>query len=355
MKALDLQENKAFRCAALSEFHSKSVSVGEFETDRHATPIGALQNHPSVVLRRILREPLLHFLVAGAVLFGLGKLLDRSTSASAQQNRIQVSAPEIRRLREVWRRQWGRAPDSLQMKHLIDDYIHEETMYREALASGLDKDDTIIRRRLVEKMEFLSQELVSAEPPENDLHEYFQRNQGKFEVPAEVAFSHIYFSTSKRGGATENDARRLLACLRAQRISQSQISQLGDTFMLQSEYPLQTEQQIKELFGDAFASKLFQLKPGTWAGPIRSSYGFHLARISQKLPSRLPELSEVRNQVLRDFKNQRLQTASEAFYERLRMRYRVEVDNAALSTAEPQQDLAPSGHGSQGAESPDVD
>jgi peptidyl-prolyl cis-trans isomerase C len=309
----------------------------------------------SVLLRRLFREPLFHFLVTGAVLLGVVTLFERLTNAHNSAYRIQVSAPEIQRLREVWIRQWGRAPDSRQMQNLIDDYVREEVMYREALASGLDKDDTIVRRRLVEKMEFLSQELASTPPSEKALQEYFEGNREKFQVPAEIAFSHIYFSSSKRSSTAEGDASRALARLSSERISTAQFSSIGDPFMLQNEYPLQTQQQIKELFGDEFAGKLFQLEPGAWAGPLRSGYGFHLVRILQKLPSRVPELAEVRGQVLTDFKNRRLQTASEAFYSQLRRRYEVGVDKAALAAAELQRDSSSGNSGSQGAMVPDVD
>jgi hypothetical protein len=241
------------------------------------------------------------------------------------------------------------------MQSLIDDYVREEVLYREALVSGLDKDDTIVRRRLVEKMEFLSQELASAAPSEKVLQEYFLENREKFRIPAEVAFSHIYFSTSKRGSTAEGDATRALVGLSSRQISVAPFSGMGDPFMLQNEYPLQTQQQVKELFGDEFAGKIFQLEPGAWAGPLRSGYGFHLVRVLQKLPSRVPELAEVRGQVLTDFKNRRLQTASEGFYSQLRRRYQVEVDKAALVAAESQRLPSSVSSGSQGAGVPDVD
>jgi peptidyl-prolyl cis-trans isomerase C len=306
-------------------------------------------------LQRLLREPLLHFLVAGTALFVLVTLFEHFTGADRNSVRIQVSAQEIQRLREVWIQQWGHAPNSRQLGNLIDDYVRDEILYREALASGLDKDDTIIRRRLVEKMEFLSQELASAPPSEKSLQEYFDANREKFRAPAQIAFSHIYFSTSKRGPAAQADASRALAAIGSQRISAAQFSSLGDPFMLQNEYPLQTQQQVKELFGDEFAAKLFQGDPGAWVGPIRSGYGFHLIRISQKVTSRIPELAEVRSQVLTDFKNRRLQTTSDAFYSRLRQHYQVEVDKAALSAVEAQQPSPPGNSGTQNATVPDVD
>jgi peptidyl-prolyl cis-trans isomerase C len=331
----------------------ETIGVARTGLNAHKCPVASRGR--SALLHRLFREPLFHFLVAGTVLLGVATLFERLTNANNNANRIQVSAPEIQRLREVWIRQWGRAPDSGQIQSLIDDYVREEVLYREALASGLDKDDTIVRRRLVEKMEFLSQELASAAPSEKALQEYFEGNREKFQVPAEIAFSHIYFSTSKRGSTAEVDASRALARLSSQRISAAQFSSIGDPFMLQNEYPLQTQQQVKELFGDEFAGKLFQLEPGAWAGPFRSSYGFHLVRILQKLPSRIPELAEVQSQVLTDFKNRRLQTASEAFYSQLRGRYQIEIDKAALAAAESQRSPSSVSSGSQGAMVQDVD
>src|ERR1700728_376277 len=164
----------------------ETIGVARTGLNAHKRPV-AIRGR-SALLHRLVREPLFHFLVAGTVLLGVATLFERLTNANNNPNRIQVSAPEIQRLREVWMRQWGRAPDSRQMQSLIDDYVREEGLYREALASGLDKDDTIVRRRLVEKMEFLSQELASAAPSENSLQEYFGANREKFRIPGEVAF-----------------------------------------------------------------------------------------------------------------------------------------------------------------------
>lgn len=309
----------------------------------------------SAMLRRLVREPLLHFLVAGTVLFGLATLFERLTNSSTNANRIQVSAPEIQRLREVWIRQWGRSPDPGQMESLINDYIRDEILYREALASGLDKDDTIIRRRLVEKMEFLSQELASATPSNKDLQEYFEQNRGTFQIPAQIAFTHIYFSTSRRGSAAKDDASRALARFSSHGIPSAQLSSLGDPFMLQNEYPLQTEQQVTELFGEEFARKIFQLEPGAWVGPFRSGYGFHLVRILQKLPSRVPELAEVQSQVLTDLRNHRLQTTSESFYAQLHRKYEIDVDKAAVSAMVAQRSSPSNNSGSSEGTVPDVD
>jgi hypothetical protein len=302
------------------------------------------------LVRKLAREPLAHFLLAGIVLFSAGTLFSR-VSGSAVPGRIHVSAAEIGRLRDVWSRQYGRTPDPAQLRNLVDEYVREEVFYREAIASGLDKDDTIIRRRVVEKMEFLSQEIASAPPSETEIQQYFQANRARFRVPAQIAFEHIYFSPTKRSGV-ESDARTALIELRAH---PNERARFGDGFMLQNEYPAQTQSEIKALFGDDFAANLFQVTPDQWEGPIRSSYGVHLVRVSQYVPARLPDLAEVRNQVLTEFKNERLQRASEAYYRQLRKKYQVDVDGQALAEAESQPAGKPVSHDAANANAPDED
>ncbi len=323
---------------------------------------GSSTPRPGVAwIKTALREPLVHFLLAGAALLALSSVF--GNTAGTTQNRIEVSAAEIDRLRELWTRQWGRAPDSKQLDNLVADYVREEIYYREARASGLDKDDTIVRRRLVEKMEFLSQEIASAEPTDAELEQYFAANRVKYTIPAEAGFTHIYFSTSRRGAAAFDDARNALSRLNSSALDAAESTKLaatlGDSFMLQSEYPPQTRDQIKDLFGDEFAAKVLDLEPGSWAGPIQSSYGWHLVRVTEHLPERQPALRDVRNQVAIDYKNQRLQSSSDNYYARLRQRYKVEIDQKALAAAKaaaPQPGAAQPAKGADdGGTPPDLD
>lgn len=313
-------------------------------------------------IRNLLREPLAHFLIAGAVILALSSLFGHSQLTGANDKRIVVSAAEIGRLREIWTRQWGHPPDAQQLDNLIRDYIREEIYYREALASGLDKGDTIIRRRLVEKMEFLSQELVSGDPSESELQRFFENNHQKYSLPAEVGFTHIYFSTSRRGTTALEDARAALARLTSSHLSSAEAASLaaalGDSFMLQMEYPPQTRDQIKNLFGDEFAAKVLDLEPGKWAGPIRSTYGWHLVRVTEHVTPREPTLDEVRNQVAIDYKNQRLQSASENYYARLRQGYRVKIDQGAVEAkakASKPDEVQPAGRPADGGTPTDLD
>ena len=285
---------------------------------------------------RLCREPLVHFLLAGAVLFGLSAALGESWGLGDRRNRIEVSAEKIRQLRETWAKRWNAEPDAEQLRGLIDEFIREEVLYREAIASGLDQDDVIVRRRLAQKVEFLAQSLASViDPSESELRQYFEQHREKYGIPAQVGFAHVYFSRSSRGSNAERAARNALSTLSSGGAAATQASQLGDRFMLQYEYPPQTHAQIRDLFGADFASQVFELPPDRWAGPVPSSYGVHVVFVRHQLPSRTPILDEVRSQVTRDFEDERLRAAADTYYQGLRQRFEIDVDEAALARREP--------------------
>ena len=282
--------------------------------------------------RKLAREPLMHFLIAGALLLGVSALL---RPPDTRQERISVSAAKIQQLRETWTRQWGDPPDAAQMRRLVEDFVQEEVFYREAIASGLDRDDTIVRRRLAQKVEFLAQGVAAAvEPTDSDLLRFFERYRQQYVVPAQVAFTHVYFSEFHRGIGAERAARDALVSVRAGKLSSASVSALGDTFMLQHDYPPETRDELRSLFGETFAARIFELPPGSWEGPIRSSYGIHLVRVSQAVPARVPDLEDVRAQVTMDFKAQHVRQVTDAYYEHVRKRYRVDVDEEALGTVQ---------------------
>ena len=162
----------------------------------------------------LLREPLVHFFLLGAGIFLLAALVGESDQD--QPDQIVVSPKQIDRLVETWQRTWQRPPTQAELEGLIEDHIREEILYREAIAMGLDRDDTIIRRRLRQKMEFLPQDLVEqAEPTDAELRNYLRENADVFQVEARVSFQHIYLNLERQGAAAEGNARRLLADLKA--------------------------------------------------------------------------------------------------------------------------------------------
>ena len=281
--------------------------------------------------QRLLREPLAHFLLAGIVLFGLSALFGESLGVNSNDTRIYVSAEKIQQLRETWNRQRGTPPTETQLHNLVEDFIREEILYREAIASGLDQDDTIVRRRLAQKVEFLSQSIASTvDPSDADLQQFFENNREKYIVPTQIAFSHVYFSSSRRGTRATDDARAVLAGLTSDQLSTADASGLGDRFMLQYDYPPQSREQIRDLFGVQFASQMFELPSGKWEGLVESSYGVHLVYIQQRILSRTPDLKEIHSQVVRDLNEQRIRTAANEYYHGLRSRFDIEIDEEAL-------------------------
>ena len=280
------------------------------------------------IRRRLSREPLVHFLIAGALLLGVSALVRPSDT---REERISVSVAQIQQLRETWTRQWGEAPDASQMRRLIDDFIREEIFYREAIRSGLDRDDTIVRRRLAQKVEFLAQGVAAAtEPADSELRDFFERNRHQYAIQEQVAFRHVYFSEFHRGPTAERAARQALVKVRSGTVSSDNLSALGDTSMLQRDYPPQKRETLRSLFGEPFATRIFELPQGSWHGPVRSTYGIHLVHVSQAVPSRLPDLDEVRDQVTLDFKAEHVRQVTDAYYDNVRKRYRIDLDDAAL-------------------------
>ncbi len=270
-----------------------------------------------------LREPLVHFFLLGAGIFLLATLAGESDQDQPEQ--IVVSVGQIDRLVKTWQRTWQRPPTQAELEGLVEDHIREEILYREALAMGLDRDDTIIRRRLRQKMEFLPQDLVEqVEPSDEELRTYLGENADAFQVEARVSFQHIYLNLERRGAAAEGDARRLLADLKANG-GPVEPAVLGDPILLPYDLESLWESEVAGMFGQEFASHLTEIEPGGWTGPVISGFGLHLVRVRERLPARMPELSEVRKAVERDWKFMRRQELDDQFFRTLKERYTIEV------------------------------
>ncbi|MBM3777487.1 MAG: peptidyl-prolyl cis-trans isomerase [Acidimicrobiia bacterium] len=281
------------------------------------------------LVRAALREPLVHFLVAGAFILAASAWLNPSED---RHNRIHVTADRIQQLHETWSTQWGEPPDEAQLRTLVEDFIREEVLYREALASGLDQNDSIIRRRLAQKIEFLAQGVTMTEPTDEELRAFFDQHRARYEIPAGVSFEHVFFGDANgKGSGRGASVGEILAGLRSGGVPAAKVRGLGDPFMLQLEYPLQTQTEVRNLFGVEFAERLFTLPVGEWAGPVRSAYGQHLVRVRESEDRRLPDLHEVRDQVATELKRQRAQALVDTYYERLRERYVVEIDEDLLT------------------------
>ncbi len=273
-----------------------------------------------------IREPFFHFLIIGTLIYFLYGLLANQTSIETE-NTITVTAAETDWLVQSWQKRWNRPPTPKERQGLIDAYVKESVMYRQAIAMGLDKDDTIIRRRLAQKLEFLTRDLTEIpSPSKEELRTYFDTHRDQYQTPASLSFTHIYFSPDKRREQVIRDARDALARLQSESASTQRSKGVGDPFMLQKYYPENTQQDILRLFGDEFSREIFQLQVGQWTGPVQSAYGWHLVYVHDRTESIMPEWANVEDIVLQDWVDNRRREVNDKFYASLLSRYEVIVE-----------------------------
>lgn len=271
------------------------------------------------------KEPLVHFLLLGVLLFAVNAVVSEGDSAGVE--RVDITRQQIDWLGSTWQRQWRRPPTAGELEGLIQAHIREEILYREALAMGLDSDDTIVRRRMVQKLEFLTEDLIDQiEPSEETLVEHFEGHVELYQDPELRSFTHVFFSTDERGDEATTEAARVLEDLRAAPNPPERAPQLGDRFMMQHDYPNRTEAEVARHMGTEFARELFEVSPGGWEGPLTSGYGVHLVRVATIQEARLPEFSEVREQVRDEVMRLQREEANAAFYQALKSRYEIVVD-----------------------------
>jgi len=277
------------------------------------------------MLKSLTREPLVHFLLLGAALFLLDAWL-RPASAPAPNTEIVVSEARIRNLVQNFRRTWQRPPTRQELDGLVEAHVREEVLYREALALGLDRDDTIIRRRLQQKMEFISEEAAAlAQPTDQELEQYLATHAEAFRVEPRITFTQVFLDPRKRTTTFEADVRRLLDTLNAAGGS-TDLARVGDTLMLlEPHYENASPSEIARLFGADFAEALVKQPVGAWSGPVASGYGAHLVKVESLTPGGTPELDQVRSLVSREWSNAKRQEIARAFYEKLRAKYRISV------------------------------
>ncbi len=276
-------------------------------------------------MKRILREPLLHFLVLGAAIFAAYSFV--SKHSGEEPGKIVVTEGQIANLAAGFTKAWQRPPTAEELAGLIRDRVREEVYCREALALGMDKDDTIIRRRLRQKMEFVSDDIAAqAEPTETDLNSYLAAHPDSFGIEPRLTFRHVYLNPSKHGENLARDAVQLLAQLN-QTGNKADVSTLGDSFLLEHSFTAAPGSEVAKQFGEKFATRLAELPTGQWQGPVESGYGLHLVLISERTKGRLPALAEVRDAVRREWSNARRLEANEKFYQELQKRYIVTIEN----------------------------
>lgn len=277
-------------------------------------------------IRSVLREPLLHFVALGAMLFVLDAAVRRD--APARADAIVVDRARIAGLVARFERVWLRPPTPAERDGLVASFVREEVLYREGLALGLDRDDPVIRRRIGQKMAFLADAEARAEASDAELQAWLDAHPDAYRVPSHTTLRQVFFDPARRGARLEAEIAAARAALGAGRDAQ------GDATLLPATLDRATDAEIARVFGDAFAEAVATLPAGGWHGPVASSYGVHLVEIGAREAGRVPALAEVREAVERDLLQARADEASDAFYESLRRRYEVIVDDSAAPLAQ---------------------
>lgn len=247
--------------------------------------------------RRVLREPLFHFVVIGLVIFAAGLGYRRETSLY----RIEVTPARTAEVAHAYALQFGAQPDARTLQGLLQRDLQDEMLYRQGIALKLDKDDQIVRRRVIQKMQFLMQDLAPpAEPTPDALQAYFEAHAARYVTPARATFTHIYFSPDRSGDAAAR--RRAQAVLRTLSDGVTRAQQRGDPFPDLYDYSAFEPEQAVRLFGDTpFSHAVFTAPVGRWSGPYRSGYGWHLLYVEARQPPARPALSDVLVRVRADY------------------------------------------------------
>lgn len=282
-------------------------------------------------LQRLLREPLLHFMAIAAVLFAVNAVVNPSILRPSG-NEIIVTEGRIRQLAESFQLVSGRMPDARELEALVDDFVIEEAAYREALAMGLDVDDTVVRRRLRQKLEFLLEDVSAVdEPTDSELTEFMETHLDRYAAPQRLSLQQVLASADKRGDDAPSDAAAMLARLRAGAAPET----LGDESLLPAAVPLTSREGLASIYGDAFAEAVFSASEDTWFGPVASPFGYHLVQITGRSEPKTPSLEMVGERVRADWIDVRRQSIREEQRQRLLGRYDIRVEWPAGSQPKP--------------------
>ena len=269
-------------------------------------------------IRRLLQEPLLHFLLIGIALFVAYAVIAPPNRADT----IVVSEKIVDELAREHEVRWTRKPTDQELAGLVDAYVRDEILYREGLALGLDREDALIKRRVRQKFEVMAEEQSAREAPSDaDLNAYMAKNANRFLLPATVSFEQIFFDNAR-----PSDVERAVAAARIAVARGADPSKLGQASLLPNRVENTAQDLVARDFGAGFAQQVETARLGQWSGPIASSFGAHLVRVTARTPAALPELNRIRQIVAREWENERRANSRSDSYQKLRERYTVVIE-----------------------------
>ncbi len=299
---------------------------------------------------KFLKEPLLHFLVIGAVLFGVYAWLNRD-GGNAGVQQVRLAETDVSWLKDTFAQEHQRQPNEQELRGLVREFVKEKLLARQAQELGLDKDDIVVRRRLAQKMTFLLQDdSRNAKPSDDDLHRLYQAQQKQLEdsqsnqaqnnqaasnqaqvetrtllTRPRISFKHIFFSRDQRADAAA-DARQALREL-TQPDRTPPAAAIGDRPSIKAEFHNVDERAVANQFGAKFAARIFALEPGAWQGPIESVQGVHLVRITERVPAQLRPFDEIRDELAAMWQEQNQRENEERYFVGLLKKYQVVPDD----------------------------
>ena len=287
--------------------------------------------------KKFLKEPLVQFLLIALVLLG-GERWINAQDYAYDQYLIEVDDQQLLQFMQLRAKTFR--PDqaeaalaalgSEERQRLVDDYARDEVLFREAMALNLDNNDQIIRRRLIQKMDYLAQGFYDEAEPltEQDLRDYYADNQQDYKKAAEATFTHVFISTQNRPSEeAQAMANKLLGQLNAEQVPFENASRYGERFLYNRNYVNREDDEIGSHFGQSFQETLFALNTaGQWQGPVQSSYGWHLVLLVKNTAAYLPEFEEISSAVFADAQRQQQREVKRQAIDKLMAKYQIEIE-----------------------------
>jgi hypothetical protein len=271
-------------------------------------------------IRKLLGEPMLHFVLIGIALFGGYRWVSPADSGG---RRIVITQGVVDDLVAQHVAARGREPSTTELNHLIESYVHDEILYREGVRLGLDRDDIVVKRRVRQKIEMIAEEDASTRAPNDaDLSAYLTANPARFVQPAILTFEQVFIGEPTSGPGVVHAVAHIREALRKGADS----GELGKPTLLPRQMTRTPADLVARDFGASFAATLENVPVGEWVGPIDSSFGAHYVRVSDRTPAVAPQLAAVRDQVVREWENERRQRARNDAYARMRGEYTVSIE-----------------------------
>src|SRR4029453_9883758 len=271
-------------------------------------------------IRKLLSEPMLHFLLIGIALFTAYRWMVPGHSGG---RRIVITQGVVNDLVTQHTAARGREPSPTELNHLIESYVRDEILYREGVELGLERDDLVVKRRVRQKIEMIAEEDASTRPPTDaDLSAYLTANQARFVQPAILTFEQVFLGRPTSGYGVVHAVAVTREALR----SGNDPEKLGNPTLPPYRMTLAPADLVARDFGASFAADLEKVPVGEWVGPIDSSFGAHYVRVSNRTPAVAPQLTAVRDQVVREWENDRRQRARNDAYTKMRGEYQVSIE-----------------------------